>query len=113
MPSPLGDVKILSLSISTFVLNTLTLELSPIVLPTPLNFLHGISIVCILSVRTIGTRSGKWMPRLLYHTQYFFICVYPDNDIVYFCATAAARARKMIALRLINFLAQNLCSVYG
>ena len=58
-------------------------------------------------------RSGNGCQELYIITQFFFISVYPDNDIVYFCATSAPRARKMIALRCNRVLAQNLCSVYG
>ena len=98
MLSPLGDVKIVSLSISTFVLNTLTLELSAYCPPYALKFSTWY-LYCLNTQRENHWHEIEKMDAKTYiTTQFFFICVYSDNDIVYFCATAAT-ARKMIALR--------------
>lgn len=91
MPSPLEDVKIVSLSISTFVLNKLTLKLSAYCPPYALKFSTWY-LYCL------NTQENGCQDFYITHSISLFVYVYPDNDIVYFCATAG-RARKMIALR--------------
>ena len=67
------------------MLNTLALELSACCPPYALKFstwyLYYLNTKCKTYWHEI--RKTDRMPRLSYHTQYFFICVYPDNDIVY------------------------------
>ena len=113
MPSSLGDVKIVSLSISTFVLNTLTLELSDYCPPYALKFSTWYLYCLNIRRETHWHEISKMDAKTFLSPHSFSLFVYILIMTLCFCATAA-RAKKMIALEESTFsLKTYQCSVYG